>query len=192
MSEGTATTSPNPNGILKIPFLDIQAATNNFGKSSIIRMGGFGMVYKGMLNTKVVVKRGVLGSRQGLPEFQTEITAFSMICHLHLVSLAGYIDEQSEMILVYEYMENGPLKNHLYGLKHPPLSWKQRLEICIDSARGIHYLHTGSAQGRFGYLDPEYFWRRQLTYKSDVYSFGVVLFEVLCARPAVDPLLARE
>ncbi|XP_022868923.1 probable receptor-like protein kinase At5g24010 [Olea europaea var. sylvestris] len=134
---------------IKIPFADIQLATNNFDKSLIIGSGGFGIVYKGIFqeNFGVAIKRRVPGNKQGLPEFQTEITILSRIRHHHLVSLVGYCEEQSEMILVYEYMEKGPLRNHLYGPGLPPLSWKRRLEICIGAARGLHYLHTGSSQG---------------------------------------------
>ena len=140
---------PNLNLGLKMPFSEVQSATNNFSSKQVVGEGGFGKVYQGTLKNgmKVAVKRSRPGHGQGLPEFQTEIFVLSKICHRHLVSLIGYCDERSEMILVYEFMQNGTLRSHLYDSDLPCLSWKQRLEICIDAARGLHYLHTGSEGG---------------------------------------------
>ncbi|KAK9285445.1 hypothetical protein L1049_024638 [Liquidambar formosana] len=139
---------------LKMTFSEIKYATKKFNKKMVIGEGGFGKVYKGTLRNgkKVAVKRSEPGHGQGIMEFQAEILVLSKIRHRHLVSLIGYCDERAEMILVYEFMEKGTLRDHLYGdsegsTSHSELSWKQRLEICIDSAKGLHYLHTALAGG---------------------------------------------
>ncbi|KAK9037027.1 hypothetical protein V6N11_021949 [Hibiscus sabdariffa] len=144
---GTAVFSSSTIGY-QFPFVTILEATNNFSENLVIGVGGFGKVYKGVLRdeTEVAVKRGTPQSKQGLAEFRTEIEMLSQFRHRHLVSLIGYCDEQNEMIVIYEYMENGTLKDHLYGSNFPSLSWRQRLKICIGSAKGLHYLHTGSAK----------------------------------------------
>ncbi|KAA0066464.1 putative receptor-like protein kinase [Cucumis melo var. makuwa] len=140
--------APNLNLELKIPFGVINDATDGFDDKKMIGIGGFGKVYAGRIGEKdVAVKRSQPGHGQGIKEFHTEVIIFSQIRHRFLVSLYGYCDENQEMILVYEYMEGGTLKDYLYGSKAKdkvPLTWQKRLEICIDAAKGLHYLHTGS------------------------------------------------
>ncbi|KAL7585454.1 hypothetical protein Lser_V15G46330 [Lactuca serriola] len=128
-------------------FPEILLATDNFNESLVIGHGGFGKVYKGnVINGTIVavaaVKRLDSMSAQGSTEFWAEVEMLSTLRHCHLVSLFGYCNHEKEMLLIYEYMPNGTLEDHLHKLG-THLSWLQRLKICIGAARGLDYLHTG-------------------------------------------------
>ncbi|XP_023755156.1 nodulation receptor kinase [Lactuca sativa] len=132
----------------KFEFSEILLATDNFDESLVIGKGGFGKVYKGNIinGSSVVVaaiKRLDSMSTQGATEFWAEVEMLSKLRHCHLVSLFGYCNYEKEMILIYEYIPNGTLEDHLHKLG-TPLSWLQRLKICIGAARGLDYLHTGT------------------------------------------------
>ncbi|KAL0356351.1 UNVERIFIED_CONTAM: Receptor-like protein kinase FERONIA [Sesamum radiatum] len=130
---------------------EIQLATRNFSDAHLIGKGGFGKVYKGLIDNgqeTVAIKRQKSNSKQGAREFLTEIETLTELRHVNLVSLIGYCNEHGEMILVYEYMASGTLADHLYKLARKSdnsssLAWKQRLNICIGAGRGLDYLHTG-------------------------------------------------
>ncbi|XP_047322272.1 putative receptor-like protein kinase At5g39000 [Impatiens glandulifera] len=141
----------------RFSFGEILSATNNFDKELEIGHGGFGKVYKGVIDGKtetVAIKRLSSESKQGEKEFRSEIDILSKLRHKHLVSLIGYCNKGREMILVYEYMEHGTLADHLHKKNRDgssngevtPLSWEQRLNVCLGAARGLDYLHTNSDQ----------------------------------------------
>ncbi|KAL7136580.1 hypothetical protein ABFS83_10G039900 [Erythranthe nasuta] len=127
------------------PLFEIEEATKNFEKK--IGSGGFGVVYYGILKDgrEIAVKILTNDSFQGKREFSNEVSLLSRIHHRNLVQFLGYCQEDGKSILVYEFMHNGTLKEHLYGpLTHGRvINWIKRLEIAEDSAKGIEYLHTG-------------------------------------------------
>jgi serine/threonine protein kinase len=131
-------------------FSELSEATDSFSELRIRGSGGFGKVFEAQLldGRRVAVKRRDTDSMQGYTEFVTEIELCSHLSHPNVVSLLGYCDEGDEMILVYEYMGQGTLADHLYGSRsEPSLPWEQRLEILIGAGSGLQYLHSCTDRG---------------------------------------------
>ncbi|KAI3704360.1 hypothetical protein L1987_74578 [Smallanthus sonchifolius] len=140
-------------GNMVISIQVLRTVTNNFAEENILGQGGFGTVYKGELHdgTKIAVKRMECGviTGKGLAEFKSEIAVLTKVRHRNLVALLGYCLDGNEKLLVYEYMPQGTLSQHLFnwpeeGLK--PLEWTRRLAIALDVARGVEYLHRLAQQ----------------------------------------------
>lgn len=131
-------------GILEYSYKDLQKATSNF--TTLIGQGAFGPVYKAQMSTGVTVAVKVLAtdSKQGEREFQTEVSLLGRLHHRNLVNLVGYCAEKGQHMLIYVYMSRGNLYSHLYGEKHEILSWDLRVQIALDVARGLEYLHDGA------------------------------------------------
>ncbi|CAM8950497.1 unnamed protein product [Rhodiola kirilowii] len=123
-------------------FRELQAATHNFSSKNILGRGGFGIVYKGILQDKtlVAVKRLRDGNTfGGETQFQTEVEMISLAVHRNLLKLHGFCATTNERILVYPYMSNGSVASRLKA--KPPLDWNTRKRIAIGAARGLVYLH---------------------------------------------------
>ncbi|GER56275.1 protein kinase superfamily protein, partial [Striga asiatica] len=127
-------------------FREVASATENFNPDLLVGEGGFGRVYKGYLkktNQVVAVKQLDRNGVQGNREFLAEVLTLSLVHHPNLVNLIGYCADGRQRILVYEFMQNGSLEDHLLDLppNKQPLDWSTRMKIARGAARGLEYLH---------------------------------------------------
>ncbi|KAK3439459.1 hypothetical protein EUGRSUZ_C04322 [Eucalyptus grandis] len=168
--------SPSPRlnrlGSLHLNFSQVTKATNNFSPSLRIGKGGFGTVYRASLDEGqvVAIKRAKREHFKGLrTEFSSEVELLAKIDHRNLVRLLGYVDNGDERFIITEYVPNGTLREHLDGRRGRILDFNQRLEIAIDIAHGLTYLHLYA--------------ERQIIHR-DVKSSNILLTETLRAKVA--------
>ncbi|KAF8013217.1 hypothetical protein BT93_I1172 [Corymbia citriodora subsp. variegata] len=148
---------PHPN-LRMFTFAELKVATKSFKPDTLLGEGGFGKVFKGWLDEKsslkngsgsvIAVKKLKSESAQGFREWQAEIDFLGRLSHPNLVKLIGYCLEETELLLVYEFMQKGSLEHHLFGRGAvvQPLPWSLRLKIAVGAARGLAFLHTSEKQ----------------------------------------------
>ncbi|GJX51719.1 LysM domain receptor-like kinase 3, partial [Tanacetum coccineum] len=190
--------SPRLTGItvdksVEFSYEELSTATDDFSLANKIGQGGFGAVYYAELRgEKAAIKKMDM---QASKEFLAELKVLTHVHHLNLVRLIGYCVEGS-LFLVYEFIENGNLSQHLHGSAKDPLPWSTRVQIALDSARGLEYIHEHTVPvyihrdiksanilidknlcryAQYGDVSP----------KVDVYAFGVVLYELISAKEAI-------
>uniref|UniRef100_F6H2B3 Receptor-like serine/threonine-protein kinase n=1 Tax=Vitis vinifera TaxID=29760 RepID=F6H2B3_VITVI len=135
---------------LELPLFDLDTilnATHNFSRNNKLGEGGFGPVYKGMLQDgkEIAVKRLSKESNQGLDEFKNEVIYISKLQHRNLVKLLGCCIHGEEKMLIYEYMPNKSLNFFIFdGIQSMVLDWPKRFVIINGIARGLLYLHQDS------------------------------------------------
>lgn len=151
-------TSMGTNGshLEEFPLQVLLQTTDNFSNERKIGTGSFGSVYHAMLEDRrdVAIKRAEVsttssyaGTKRGQQDkdsaFLNELEFLSRLNHKNLVRLIGFCEDVNELILVYEYMANGSLHDHLHKIQSSHLmSWTTRLKVALDAARGIEYLHS--------------------------------------------------
>lgn len=145
--------SQRPSNLRVFTVSELKSATKNFSRSVMVGEGGFGCVYKGLIkstedpSTKLEVAVKQLSKRglQGHREWVTEVNVLGVVEHPNLVKLVGYCAEDDERgiqrLLIYEFMPNGSVEDHLSARSEKPLSWAMRLKIAQDAARGLAHLH---------------------------------------------------
>ncbi|XP_068637516.1 probable serine/threonine-protein kinase PBL28 isoform X2 [Aristolochia californica] len=131
---------------------EMEEATSSFCEENLVGKGGFGKVYRGTLRSGeiVAVKKMELPpfkAAEGEREFRVEVDILSRLDHPNLVALIGYCADGKHRFLVYEFMHNGNLQDHINGISDRKMDWPLRLKVALGAARGLHYLHSGSAVG---------------------------------------------
>ncbi|KAJ6321809.1 hypothetical protein OIU77_011816 [Salix suchowensis] len=131
---------------------EMEEATCTFSEENLVGKGGFGRVYRGILRSGevVAIKKMDLPTfkeAEGEREFRVEVDILSGLEHPNLVSLIGYCADGKHRFLVYEYLQNGNLQDHLNGFGKAKLDWPSRLKVALGAARGLAYLHSSSAVG---------------------------------------------
>ena len=137
--------------LIRFTIDDIKKATKNFHRDNIIGKGGYGNVYKGLLNdgSEVAFKRFKNCSAAGDTSFTHEVEVIASVRHVNLVALRGYCSattrlEGYQRIIVCDLMKNGSLHDHLFESNGAKLSWPVRQKIALGTARGLSYLHYGA------------------------------------------------
>ncbi|KAL9257396.1 Chitin elicitor receptor kinase 1-like protein [Drosera capensis] len=134
----TAITGITVDKSVEFSYEELAKATDDFSLANKIGQGGFGAVYYAELRGENAAIKKM--DMQATKEFLAELKVLTHVHHLNLVRLIGYCVEGS-LFLVYEYIDNGNLSQHLRGSGRDPLLWSARVQIALDSARGLEYIH---------------------------------------------------
>ncbi|XP_040361505.1 putative receptor-like protein kinase At4g00960 isoform X3 [Rosa chinensis] len=128
-------------------FASIKVATHNFSEENLIGQGGFGPVYKGKLVTgqEVAVKSLSSSSHQGDKEFKNELRLMQKLQHINIIQILGFCIHGGGRFIIYEYMANSSLNNHLFGSSSDLLlDWNKRFNIIEGISQGLVYSHKYS------------------------------------------------
>ncbi|XVE88809.1 hypothetical protein DITRI_Ditri19aG0098500 [Diplodiscus trichospermus] len=121
---------------------EILFSTDGFSDSNLLGHGTYGSVYFGLLRDQEVAIKRMTATKT--KEFMAEMKVLCRVHHANLVELIGYAASDNELFLIYEYAQKGSLRNHLHdplNKGHTPLSWILRVQIALDAARGLEYIH---------------------------------------------------